>query len=168
MSLEANSAPIPHAVEIFYNDYWLCHQCRRPTIFHPALRLLSDVVTTKLPGIPLAYWNQQWRRDAAPLLDELAASVDHFQAFAKGDAHAIDNFRTICARSNARKGTKTVEEYTLISRPWKARGKYSEPTAWDGLATAFVVLAPMSPRPLTATEKGWLKALQARLSTMQL
>jgi hypothetical protein len=50
--------------------------------------------TTSVPAklkrmIPRARWNPQWRRDASPLLDELAASVDHVRADSKGGAHDL-------------------------------------------------------------------------------
>jgi 5-methylcytosine-specific restriction endonuclease McrA len=157
--------PIPYAVqlEVFYRDHWLCSQCRRPTVFHPALRLLGEFVSDKLPGIPLAYWSLQWRRDASPLLDELAASVDHIDAISLGGPHSLENFATICWRCNIRKGTQTSGEYSAASNPWKVKGKYGEPTAWDGFASTFLVLAKMSRRALKASEKGWLRALEERL-----
>lgn len=95
----------------------------------------------------------------SPLLDELAASVDHLHAFAKGGAHDISNFATICPRCNARKGAFSVEQHRLRNPPWLVKGKHGEPTAWDGLAV-FVVLARRTARPLTAAERGWLTALQ--------
>lgn len=67
------SIPFDVQVQVNFRDGWLCHHCRRPTIFHLALKLLSEQVADQLPGATLAYWNAQWHRDASPLLDELAA-----------------------------------------------------------------------------------------------
>jgi hypothetical protein len=63
-------APIPYSVqvEVFFRDKWLCSHCLRPTIFPLTLKLLSEVTAAETPDRPLAYWNPQWRRDAAPLL----------------------------------------------------------------------------------------------------
>ena len=153
---------IPYAtqVEVFFRDGWLCAHCRRPTVFPLALKLLAERVALTFPMLELAYWHPQWRRDSSPLLDELAASVDHVHAFAKGGTHEITNFATICARCNARKGTRTPEEHRAVDMPWKVKGKYGEPRAWDGLASTFVLLARESTRPLTAAERGWLKAIE--------
>jgi len=158
--------PVPYAVqaEVFFRDRWLCSHCRRPTIFHLALKQLSEVVSSEFPRIRLAHWNPQWRRDSAPLLDELAASVDHVQAYSKGGAHDITNFATICARCNARKGSRSREEHLAIHKPWVVKGKHGEPSHWDGLASVFVFFARRSSRKLTATERGWLMALEAQLA----
>jgi hypothetical protein len=126
------------------------------------MKLLAEQTAAAFPGRPLAYWDLQWRRDASPLLDELGASIDHVHAFANGGAHDASNFATICARCNARKGTRTPEEHRAVDRPWKVKAMYGEPTAWDGLVSVFTLLARQLTRPLTSTEKGWLKALEAR------
>jgi 5-methylcytosine-specific restriction endonuclease McrA len=155
--------PIPYdvAVRVYFRDGWLCSHCRRPTIFHLALKLLGEKVTRALPGIPVAYWDERWRRDQSPLLDQLAASVDHIEAFSTGGAHTEDNFATICVKCNVRKGTRTREEHAVIDSPRLVKGKHGEPTAWDGLASTFVVLARESQRPLTPIEKGWLRAMES-------
>lgn len=155
--------PIPYdvAVRVYFRDGWLCHHCRRPTVFHLALKLLGERVAAALPGVPLAYWDERWRRDRSPLLDQLAASIDHVEAFATGGAHDEHNFATICVKCNVRKGTRSRDEHAAIDTPRVVRGKYGEPTAWDGLASTFVMLARHSPRTLTATEKGWLRSLES-------
>lgn len=159
-------APIPYSlrVEVFFRDGWMCYHCRRPTIFDLALKLLAEETTAADAGRALAYWNPQWRRDKAPLLDELAASIDHVEAFAKGGAHGVSNFATICARCNARKGTKTREEHLAVNQPWRVKGKYGEPLLWDGLSSAYVMFARRLTRPLTPSEKGWLSALENHLA----
>ena len=159
-----SSIPYSVQVEVFFRDGWLCSHCRRPTIFHLALKQLSEVIGPDFPELTLAYWNPQWRRDAAPLLDELAASVDHVQAFSKGGAHDISNFATICARCNARKSNRSSAEHMAANKPWVVRGLHGEPAKWDGLASVFVYFARRSKRSLTATERGWLRELDIRLS----
>ena len=155
--------PIPYdvAVRVYFRDGWLCHHCRRPAVFHLALKLLGEKVTAALPGIPLAYWDERWRRDQSPLLDQLAASIDHVEAFATGGAHDEANFATICVKCNVRKGTRPREAHASIDAPRSIKGKYGEPSAWDGLASTFVMLARESPRTLTTSEKGWLRALES-------
>jgi 5-methylcytosine-specific restriction endonuclease McrA len=159
-------ARIPYAiqVEVLFRDGWLCSHCRRPTIFPLTMKLLAEEISAAWPSRPLAYWNPQWRRDQAPLLDELAASIDHIEAFAKGGAHDIANFATICARCNARKGMRTREQHLAVDQPWRVRGKYGEPMAWDGLASIYVMLARRLTRTLTASETGWLTALEDQFS----
>jgi 5-methylcytosine-specific restriction endonuclease McrA len=158
------SIPYSVQVEVFFRDGWLCSHCRRPTIFHLALKQLSEVVGAEFPELALAYWNPQWRRDAAPLLDELAASVDHIQAYSKGGAHDTSNFATICARCNARKSNRSSEEHLAVNKPWVVHGIHGEPSKWDGLASVFVYFARRCERSLTATEQGWLREFERRLS----
>jgi hypothetical protein len=134
---------------------------RRPTIFPLALKLLSELVGPEFPNRTLALWNREWRRDAAPLLDELAASVDHVHAFAEGGAHDIDNFATICARCNARKGTRSRVEHLRVDPPRVVKGKHGEPTQWDGLGSVFVFFARRSARTLTVSEREWLKEMES-------
>ena len=161
MSREAISYDIQ--AEVFFRDRWLCSHCRRPTIFPLVLKLLGERTAAAYPDRELAYWNPQWRRDAAPLLDELAASVDHVVAYSAGGAHDLSNFATICARCNARKGTRSREEHLALDRPWQVRGKYGEPRHWDGFASLFIVLASELRRPLTSAEAGWLATLTRRM-----
>ena len=158
-------ARIPYETQahVYFRDRWLCSQCARPTIFPLALKQLAQAVGSDFPGLPLAYWNPQWRRDAAPLLDELAASVDHVHAHSKGGAHDESNFATICARCNARKGSRSTEEHLIAYPPAAVRGKYGDPTTWDGLTSMFVYFAKRSTKPLTPTEKAWLRILESRL-----
>ncbi len=157
--------PIPYAVqvEVYFRDGWLCSHCRRPTIFHLSLKLLAEAVRPEFPNLSPAYWDPQWRRDTSPLLDELAASVDHVSAYSKGGAHDLSNFATICVKCNVRKGTRSREEHLAVHKPRVVKGKYGEPSQWDGLASVFVFFARRSQRPLTASEKGWLRAIEMHL-----
>lgn len=141
-------------------DRWICHVCRRPVVFHLALKYLELEVKRAMPGWRGGYWNRNWRRDKAPLIDELGASVDHVEAFAKGGAHDISNFKTICSRCNARKSDKDSGAFLQELKPWKVRGKHGEPADWDGMASAFVVLARRHESVLTPTERKWLAALE--------
>lgn len=160
---ERQRAPIPRVVqaEVFFRDGWLCSRCRRPTVFSLALKLLSETVSSQLPGVPVAMWNDNWRRDKAPLLDELGACIDHVEAFSTGGAHDISNFATSCSRCNTRKSARSADEYLKVSDPWTVKGKHGEPEHWDGLASLFVLLARRAERPLTAAEKDWLHAFEA-------
>ena len=98
-------------MEVFRRDNWLCRWCLRPVIFPPAMKLIEQLVRARGHAGPLAYYQTNWRRDAAPLLDELGASVDHVEAHALGGSSLIDNLATICAKCNARKSTLTGEEH---------------------------------------------------------
>jgi 5-methylcytosine-specific restriction endonuclease McrA len=154
--------PIPVALqaEVLFRDRWLCHLCQRPLVLHVALRLVQEFVRTRLPGVSLAYWDPRWRRDVSPLLDELAASIDHVTAHARGGAHDVSNFAAVCARCNARKSAKRTDAYLLEARPWRVRGKYGAPKDWDGLSLLFLALAKDNPSALTPTERSWCDAIE--------
>jgi 5-methylcytosine-specific restriction endonuclease McrA len=160
---EKRRTPISRAVqvEVYYRDRWLCRWCRRPIVFPPAFKLLAESIASELPDVPTAIWNGLWRRDKAPLLDELAACIDHVRAIADGGAHDISNFTASCARCNARKSDRDAAAWTSANPPWKVKGKYGEPEEWDGLASLFVLLARKTLRPLTTVEKDWLRAIEA-------
>ncbi|MFN2315798.1 MAG: HNH endonuclease [Gemmatimonadales bacterium] len=130
------------------------------------MKQLAELTSTQRVATAPAYYNQQWRRDLAPLLDELACSIDHREAFVSGGAHGIENFEAVCARCNARKGTRSEQEHLAAAAPWKVKGKHGEPTAWDGLSGVFIALAEKSQRKLTTTEVTWLRALKDHSTTM--
>ncbi len=162
---KAKRPPLPVGLqaEVFFRDQWLCHVCRRPVILHWALKRLAVLVASEVPSAHPAYWTATWRRDAAPLLDELAASIDHVAAFSKGGAHDISNFAAICARCNARKSASTRDAFIAASKPWAVKGKYGEPQDWDGLSSVFLALARQA-SDLTAVERQWLAVLDRHLS----
>jgi len=161
--------PVPYdvAVRVYFRDGWLCSHCRRPTVFHLAIKLLGERVARLLPSVPIAYWDPRWRRDQSPLLDQLAAEIDHVEAFSSGGAHAEANFATICVKCKSRKGARTREQHLTIDAPRLVKGKYGEPTAWDGLASTYVMLARESIRALSVTEKGWLQAFESWYDTQR-
>lgn len=66
----------------------------------------------------------------------------------------------MCVKCNERIGTRTREEHAAVDSPRRVKGKYGEPTALDGLALTYVMLARESSRPLAAAEKGWLRTLE--------
>lgn len=157
--------PVPVQAEVLFRDRWLCHLCRRPLVLNCALRLLQNVVTAALPGPMPAYWHPNWRRDDAPLLNELGACIDHVVAHARGGVHDPSNFAAACFRCNSRKSKSTTPEYLLRARPWRVKGKHGEPTAWDGLASVFLVLARQDPSALTPIECKWKLELESRLDS---
>jgi 5-methylcytosine-specific restriction endonuclease McrA len=155
---------VPLQAEVLFRDSWLCHLCRRPLVFPLALKRLQEFVGLRCPDIPLAYWDSAWRRDASPLLDELAASVDHVTAFARGGAHDLSNFAAVCARCNARKSARGSAEYLEEARPWKVKGKHGEPKNWDGFSSLFLALAQDKGVILSPTEKLWLTAIKKQFA----
>ena len=160
---EKRRKPIARSVQVkvYFRDRSLCKWCRRPIVFPPAFKLQVESKASELPDVSVAIWNGLWRRDKAPLLDELAACIDHVHAFADGGAHDISNFTASCARCNARKSDRPAEAWIDANPPWRVKGKYGEPEDWDGLASLFVVLARKTQRPLTTVEKDWLRAIEA-------
>jgi HNH endonuclease len=106
---------------------------------------------------PLAYFHERWRRDASPLLDHLAAVVDHVQPFVHGGAHDESNFATACNKCNMRKNDGRPKEARRL-----VKAKYGEPQHWDGFTTLFVLLAEQDRTALTTSETEWLRALKTR------
>lgn len=153
--------PIPKRtqVHVFRHDHWLCRCCLRPVIFAPAMKFLEQLLRARGVEAPLAYFHPNWRRDAAPLLDELGACIDHIEAHSKGGLSLIDNLATICSRCNVRKGALPPDEHLRRYPVKKVKGKHGEPTHWDGLSTLFVVLATENAAAVTATDKQWIAAL---------
>jgi 5-methylcytosine-specific restriction endonuclease McrA len=147
-------------VQVFKRDRWLCRWCLRPVIFPPAMKFLEQFLRSRGIAAPLAYYQTNWRRDAAPLLDELGASVDHVEAHSRGGSSQIDNLATICAKCNARKGALPVSEHLKRNPSKKVKGMYGEPVHWDGLSTLFLALASENPSAATVTEKQWIAALK--------
>jgi 5-methylcytosine-specific restriction endonuclease McrA len=160
MSIPRQRIPKAVEVQVFRRDGWLCRWCLRPVIFPPTLKLTEQLVRARGVQTPLAWFHTNWRRDAAPLLDELGASVDHVEAHALGGSSKIDNLATICAKCNARKGTFTGDEHLKRNPVKKVKGMHGEPMHWDGLSTLFVVLAEDYPGAITPTDRQWLAALR--------
>jgi hypothetical protein len=109
---------------------------------------------------PLAYHDARWRRDKPPLLDDLGAVIDHFEAHRRGGPDTEANFVTSCNKCNMRKNDALAESFSLKSPLRQVRGKYGEPVQWDGFSTLFVVLAAQAPQFATQTEREWVAALK--------
>ena len=152
--------PIPVQVGVLFRGGWLCSLCHRPTIFAPAMRLAGELVQTLGYELPIAYHHPRWRRDAAPLLDHLGCVIDHEIAYSRGGPHMSDNFAVACNKCNVYKSSAEKTAY-LTEHPLRSiKGRYGEPTKWDGLSSLFVVLARQNPENLSASELVWLRALE--------
>src|SRR5882672_4649359 len=132
--------PLSTQVSVLYRDRWLCRWCGRPVVFAPSLKYLSTFVTEQGFAGPLAYYNLQYSRDAAPLLDELGAAIDHVHAYSRAGAHDETNFVTACSRCNAKKGSGDAESFANRHPRPLVRAKHGEPNHWDGLAAYFIVV----------------------------
>jgi len=154
------SIPIATQVRVLYRDGWLCTLCGRPTIFHLALKYLDEFVHLNGYEGPTAYFDPRWRRDAAPLLYELASMIDHVQAYATVRAHEEANLAVACADCNERKGSRPASEYLQANLRRRVKGRYGEPKHWDGLVAVFLTLARQNPARLTANERTWLRELE--------
>ena len=108
----------------------------------------------------LAYHDQRWRRDKAPLLDHLGAVIDHVEPHSRHGAAVEVNFVTSCNKCNTRKSASAADEFRLKSPLHKVCGKYGEPAEWDGFSTLFVLLIEEAPDVATPTERQWLRALK--------
>jgi len=158
-------APIAVAtyVEVLFRDRWLCSLCHRPTILPLAMKYLELFVREKGIRLPLAYYDFHYRRDAAPLLDQLACVIDHVTPHAHGGTAASENLAVACNKCNARKSS-TEKAAHLAKHPAKRiRGRYGEPTQWDGLASVFIAIGREKAHQLTPRERVWLRELEKRI-----
>ena len=130
-------------------------------IFAPTLRYLGELVKQEGPAVPLAYYNRNWRRRDAPLLDYLGAVIDHVEAHSGGGASVISNLATACNKCNGRKSASSAEDFSKRRPRIPVKGKYGDPLDWDGLSTLFVVLVGKAPGVATSTERAWLRALKS-------
>jgi|SRR5665213_2475604 len=144
-------------VSLFRRDHWLCHLCKRPVVFAPAMKYLQRELT-QAGYSDHSYWRYAYSREFAPLLDELAAAIDHVNPHAKGGASNAANLKTACYKCNSRKNNSDYEEWVRQNPIRESRSR--DPVAWDGLSSVFVFFANRDPSKLTTTEKEWLKALK--------
>jgi len=151
--------PFDVQVRVFFRDAWLCHWCRRPVIFPPALRLLQHFVETSGNSRPLAYFHPHWSRHSAPLLDHLGAVVDHVEAYSRNSRHTEANFVTACNKCNARKSDRQASDYRKQEPGTPIRGKYGEPCDWDGFVSLFLLLAERT--ELRPSEQQWALAFRS-------
>jgi hypothetical protein len=143
-------------VFLFRRDHWLCHLCKRPVVFAPAMKYLQRELT-QAGYSDLSFWRLAYSRQFAPLLDELAAAIDHVNPHARGGLSNAANLKTACYKCNCRKNDSDYAEWIRDNPSRKKSGK--EPLTWDGLSSLFVFLANRNPRNLTQAEKEWLEAL---------
>ena len=146
-------------LRVFIHDRWICRWCNRPVIFAPVMKFLERELRNSGRVDPLSYYHAHWTRDSAPLLDELGAVIDHVEAFSAGGAHSEHNFATACNKCNGHKSSAPLDKWSRRVMRKPVKGKNGEPQHWDGLSGVFVMLAQRDLIGLTASEKGWLKAL---------
>jgi 5-methylcytosine-specific restriction endonuclease McrA len=161
-----NSLPKPSQVKVFYRDHWLCRWCKRPVIFAPAMKYLQQHLSDA--GYKdLAYWRYAYDRHGAPLLDDLAAVLDHVTAFSVGGPGNAENLVTACNKCNTRKNNSDAAAWER-AHPVKAiKGKHGEPVDWDGFSSLFLFFAGKYAANLTKSEKAWVKALKNERLTAQ-
>ncbi len=148
-------------VQVFRRDRWLCRWCGCPVIFAPVMRYLADFIKQEGCGATPAYYNRNWRRRDAPLLDHAGATIDHVEAHSGGGASVISNLATACNKCNGRKSASSAEAFIKRRPRIPVKGKYGDPLDWDGLSTLFMVLIAKSPNTATSTERAWLRALKS-------
>jgi 5-methylcytosine-specific restriction endonuclease McrA len=123
------------------------------------MKFLQKYVTSRRPDAKLAYWAFAWRRDASPLLDELGAMIDHIHAVSVGGGGEETNLVTACAKCNMTKSNTEKADFLKKHPPRRIRGKYGEPTQWDGFSTLFVLLFEEYRSTAMGSERAWYKAL---------
>jgi hypothetical protein len=129
-------------VHIWTRDKWQCCWCNKPVILAQAMKYLAEEIGGEHGALPRGYYQGNWKRDEAPLLDELGAVVD-----TRDDV----NPRTACWRCNTRRRT-----------PEESVQKGSGATDWDGMSGVFVFFAKQKRHEgrLTAYERELLRALE--------
>jgi hypothetical protein len=152
--------PISTQVRVLFRDRWICHWCHRPTVFPLALKYLDRFVKGKGYTAPIAYYDFRYRRDAAPLLDHLAAVIDHVKPFSKGGDGDEQNLVVACNKCNMRKTDRLPEDHVEREPDKPVKGRYGEPKHWDGLASLFLVLGRDDLHVLTPNEREWFYALE--------
>jgi len=110
---------------------------------------------------PLAYYDPRWRRDKAPLLDHLAAVIDHHKAHSRGGADEEANFVTACNKCNMRKNNALAADFSKRAPLVRIKAKYGEPEQWDGLSSLFIGLIEGHLSMATPSERAWLGALRS-------
>lgn len=145
---------------MFFRDRWLCRWCGRPTIFAPALKYLALMAKDRGLKTAPAWYDAHFRRDAAPLLDEQATNIGHHIAYSTGGGDDEENLLTACNKCNMLKSASAADDFKKRHPARLVRGRYGEPTEWDGLSTMFVLLTSDYGDRLTAREREWLAALR--------
>jgi 5-methylcytosine-specific restriction endonuclease McrA len=159
--------PLETQVSVFFRDGWLCYWCHRPTVFAPAVKYLEKLVKDSGYERMFTYYNLNYRRDKAPLLDLLAATLDHVAAYSKGGINAESNLVTACNKCNTRKNDRSSNEYVKENPTKLVRSRYGEPQNWDGLVSLFVMIGRQHPNWLTSSEIKWLEAIETYITTKQ-
>lgn len=149
-------------VEVFFRECWLCRYCKRPVIFAPAMKYLQKELDCADPE-GLAYWRYAYDRNGAPLLDELAAVIDHVKPFSGGGPGELDNLATACNKCNTRKNNSNAQEWAAKNPIKPIKSRHGEPTAWDGFASVFLHFACRYQDDLSQSEKDWRKILETRV-----
>jgi 5-methylcytosine-specific restriction endonuclease McrA len=157
------------AAEVFTRDKWMCHWCTYPVVFAPALKYLQEDVTRRC-NVPLVYYHFNFARLYAPLLNDLAAVIDHVKAGSKDGPNDLDNLVTACNRCNTLKSNldqavwqKLIEEFREL-RSLQSRTR-EMPTEWDGFATIFLLALREDASAASSSELEWFEAL-SRLSPL--
>jgi hypothetical protein len=146
-------------VSIFRRDRWLCRYCTWPVIFGPAMRYLQhDLAVSGYSN--LAYWSPAFNRRDSPILDALAAAIDHVKPFSMVRTNDPSNLVTACNKCNTRKNNTDLEKFRREHPVKLIRSKYGDPVNWDGFSNLFLLLAERYPDIRVPTEKEWLEALK--------
>lgn len=124
------------------------------------MRHLAEFARGEGYGGPLAYYDKNWRRRDAPLLDHMGAVIDHVESHSTKGPSVVSNLVTACNKCNAYKSASAPDVFSKRFPHRPIKGKYGEPKNWDGLSTLFLLLVAKNPGSATANERGWALALK--------
>ena len=148
-------------VGVFRRDRWICQYCGKAVIFAPAMKYLQ--LELKSSGFEeLAYWRTDYDRNGAPLLDALAATIDHVNPLSEGGSGDFENLATACNRCNISKNNSKDWGSKCPRKHIKAR--HGEPVNWDGLSSLFLHLIPRHADVLNKAEEEWAELLRVSRS----
>jgi 5-methylcytosine-specific restriction endonuclease McrA len=155
------------AAEVFTRDRWACHWCTYPVVFAPALKYLQEDIRRRCK-VPLAYYHFNFARLYAPLLNDLAAVIDHVNPASKSGPNDADNLVTACNRCKILKSDLDEAAWRrLIGEYRELRSLQSQtqdmPTEWDGFATIFLLALKEDSSAASSSELEWFEALSPRM-----
>jgi 5-methylcytosine-specific restriction endonuclease McrA len=160
IKIKRKAVPPELQLRVWRRDGWLCVWCKRPVIFAPVMKYLQQEVRAANPTASVTYYHAHWTREAAPLLDELGAVIDHEKAATSREIVTERELVTSCNKCNIRKSDRPAEVWDERFKYRPVKSKYGSPKNWDGLTSLFVVLADRHNELISSADRTWIRLLK--------